>query len=155
MKRLKDMKAMFIVACVFQTIMSGTILLMPLASSEYSNSRDILVIVGGIFWISFIAGYVSLYRCISLYKKSRYKKTSGPIGMFRFFTGIPAITSDIILILSTVLFFIISFTSMRDKYVAYILLFLVIWSVNMHCMLNGKIYKVIKEKTRRKSDEKE
>ncbi len=126
-------------------IMAATILVMPFAS----ETRAFVVIVGVVFWLFAFIGYGLLIVADSARKKAmRSMVELQPIskerpGIITFFSNVYAAAADTTMILSFVLFIAINFTEFRTSYFAYILLFLLVYSIHMHCLLNGKNCKAI------------
>ena len=122
------------------------------------GSPDGTVLIGLVFWISAIAGYVMIAMANSERKWFINRKVDGNVkmncrpGIAEFFSNVPATVADVTMIMSFLLFVIIGFTEWKYEYISYILLFLLVFSLHMHCMFNGRIYKATKYKrTRRES----
>lgn len=158
MKNVRKIKRLFWLAVSSLFLMSGTILFMPIASKAGENNRQVLLLIGTVFWISAIAGYTMLLLANSERKwflKNKVgidNKMNCLPGIITFFTNVPATIADVVAILSFVLMVIINFTDRRYDYISYVLLFLLVLSLNMHCLFNGRIYKTTKfKRTRRVS----
>ena len=72
------------------------------------------------------------------------------VGIMNFFSNIPSTVADVSMIMSFILFIIIIFTEHNNSYLSYVLLFILILSLNMHGLFNGRIYKTIKIKHKRR-----
>lgn len=161
MRYAKRLEKLFLYAIVSLTIMSSTILFMPLTSSPTGSKRGLTVILGIILWLGAIVGYTSIHLANKerrVYITKRLKKDVNMncrCGMFTFFANLPATVFDVAMVSSFLIFFIISYTKYKSSYLAYFLLFLFILSLNMHCLFNGRIYKAIqiKQTRREKSHE--
>lgn len=158
MKSIQKIKRLFCFAVVFQFLMSLSILLMPIAVQMGQQNRRMVVLIGAVFWLSAIAGYVIVAMANSERKRFIRHKVDGNIkmncrpGIAEFFTNVPATVADVTMIMSFLMFVIIGFTKLRYGYISYILLFLLVFSLHMHCMFNGRIYKATKyRRTRRES----
>lgn len=158
MKSIQKIKRLFWFAVVFQFLMSLSILLMPIAVQMGQQNRRMAVLIGAVFWLSAIAGYVIVAIANSERKRFIRHKVDGNIkmncrpGIAEFFTNVPATVADVTMIMSFLMFVIIGFTKLRYGYISYILLFLLVFSLHMHCMFNGRIYKATKyRRTRRES----
>lgn len=158
MKNVRKIKRLFWLAVSFLFLMSGTILFMPMVSKTGENNRQVLLLIGTVFWISAIVGYTMLMLANSERKwflKNKVgidNKMNCLPGIITFFTNVPATIADVVAILSFVLMVIINFTDRRYDYISYVLLFLLVLSLNMHCLFNGRIYKTTKfKRTRRVS----
>lgn len=129
-------------------VTSLTFLWMPFIQ----ENRFGLVVTGIIFWVTLFLGYILLYiankkrKCCDseFNKKDDYKIKT--IGLFKFFSNFPAIIADSILLLCIVFCFIMSITNLGKTYLPYFVLFLFVFSLNSHCLFNGKIYKFISKK---------
>ena len=134
------------VGCFF--MMSAMILIMPVIES---NEKAIIPI-GLVFWFFAISGYILLIVANVEFKRIsgnlRKNKRSLP-GIISFFSNKIAMIADIAVIISIVAFVIICITELRFKYIAFVVLFLLIFSLHMHCLFNGRIYKLIKNEKER------
>ena len=150
MKNIRKIKLFFWFAVLFQLLMSVSILLMPIAVQMGQQYRKMTILIGLVFWISAIAGYV-MTVIANLERKWYIKqKVDGNVkmncraGITHFFENVPATIADVIMFMSLLLFVFLRFTEWKYEYISYILLFMLIFSLHMHCMFNGRIYKVIK-----------
>ena len=156
MRSLRRIKRLFWIAVVFLSLMAGSILLMPLATKIGEENRSILLGVGLAFWLSMIAGYFFVYVANRERKWFIRKKLDGDVGMgcrpgvITFFDNVLATVADVVMIASFLLLIGVSFTELKYEYISYVLLSLLIFSLNMHCLLNGRIYKVTKFKRTRR-----
>jgi len=133
-------------------IMSISFLLMPLATSysDKNNNKIMLIIVGLVFWISLLICVISILLANKLRKKilSNIKNTkeNQKKGIFTFFSNKYALVFDLLMFISLISFAIVIAKRKQNEYIAYIILSVLIFSFSMHCMLNGKIYKLSKQK---------
>ena len=105
-----------------------------------------------LFWLFLVAGYV-IFRKISKHRK-KYKKSmkytkghmreSNRPGAFCFFSNIHAVIADIVMVLSFVITLIFVFIPSLNQNVAVFFVALLIFSVHMHCILNGVNFRYIK-----------
>ena len=134
------------VGCFF--MMSAMIFIMPIIE----NNEKAIIPVGLAFWFFAISGYILLIVANVEFKRIsgnlRKNKRSLP-GIISFFSNKIAMIADIAVIISMVAFVIICFTELRFKYIAFVVLFLLIFSLHMHCLFNGRIYKLIKNEKER------
>ena len=158
MERLQKIKQLFCSAVIFQFLMSASILLMPMATKIGQQDGKIKLLLGLVFWLSAIAGYALVVMANSERKRLINQKIDGNVktnhrlGIVSFFTNAPATVADVIMIISLLLFVVVNFTKWKYEYISYIILFVFIFSLHMHCMFNGIIYKAIKiKRTRRES----
>lgn len=150
MKEVKKINQLFWISVLALFLMSICILLMPLPNRIGEENRIMTVLLGGLFWGTAITGYLSIFlaereRKRLLKKKMMITEKSLP-GIRNFFSNSVAKVADVTMIISIMVFVIISFTNLIYEYVSYIILFLVIFSLNMHCLFNGRIYKMTKMK---------
>lgn len=159
MKSIKRLEKLFWLAigCMFG--MSITVLFMPLATSMASaTNRFSFIITGGVFWIFMIMGYILLFFAYREFKSFMYEKfgrntkLDGKPGFITFFANVPATIIDIIFPVSLIIIIIIQFTPLKSNYIVYVFLFLLIFSLNMHGMFNGRIYKITKCKRLRREE---
>lgn len=156
MRSIYKIKRLLGVAVLFQFLMAGSILLMPMVARPGQQDEKLPVLIGLMFWISAIAGYVILAIANSERKKYLKKKVDGDtkmgcrVGIAEFFSNVPAKVADVTMILSFLLFIAVSYTAWRNEYIAYVLLFLCFFSLHMHCLFNGRIYKLTKYKHTRR-----
>lgn len=135
------------VSCFF--MMSAMILIMPIIE----NNEKAIIPVGLAFWFFAISGYILLIVANVEFKRiggnlHKNNKNSLP-GIISFFSNKIAMIADITAIVSAIAFVIICITELRFKYIAFIVLFFVIFSLHMHCLFNGRIYKLIKNEKER------
>lgn len=149
-------KKMFWIAVAFFLLMSASILIMPMASEMGARERYMLILSGCEFWVSFVIGYILIFMANKERKYFIRRKLKGDVsmgcraGIITFFDNVPATIADIAMISSFLLFFGINFTELRYKYISYVLLFILVFSLNMHCLFNGRIYKITKYKPTRR-----
>lgn len=152
MKYIREIKQLFWLAVSFLFLMSVTILFMPIASKAGENNRQVLLLMGIVFWESGIAGYTMLIlanverKWFLNNKVGIDNKMNCLPGIITFFANIPATIADVGAFLSITLTVFINFTSRRYDYISYVLLFLLVLSLNMHCLFNGRVYKTTKFK---------
>ena len=129
MRSIQKIRRLFWFAVVFIFLMSASILLMPIAVRMGEQDRKMTALIGIVFWLSAKTGYTLNAMANTERKWFIIRKDD------RF-----------------LMLIIINFTDWRYEYVTYVLLFLMVLSLNMHCLFNGRIYKATKYKrTRRES----
>lgn len=150
MRIVNRTKIYFYLSVFFLLMMSMSILFMPSAVEHQEQSGTYLILVGSTFWVSAIIGY--LFVMLANIKRREFiiDKYDGNlsmncrIGVITFFDNVPATVADVTMISSFILLVIINFTSMRYSFIVYVLLAMFVFSLNMHCLFNGRIYKVTK-----------
>lgn len=148
MKLLKEAIKLFWLSFACFTITALTFLWMPFVQEKRAG----LVITGIVFWGTLIAGCVLIYlankkRIQVIYKLNiRSKYASSRIGLFKFFSNIPAIIADSALVSSLIFALIVALSKLKETYTPYIVLFLLLFSLSSHCLFNGKVYRFINVK---------
>lgn len=130
-------------------LMSISFLLMPLDVTVVQyDAMDI--IPGIIFWVFLVLGVtgqiiLAIRRSKWLIGKAvrKYKIRKGRIGLLTFCKNKPALITDIVMIVSILLFIIVTVITHGLGYICYILLALCVFTFCMHCIFNGKIYEYI------------
>lgn len=156
MKTLRRIRLLFWFSAACFTLMSATVLLMPLAVNAEGTNRVLTIITGSVFWISALAGHAFLClanqkrKWLLHYMSGTDSKMNSRPGIITVFSNIPATVSDVLTVCSLVLFVIHSFAGSRDSYLSYVLLFALLLSFHMHCLFNGRIYKATKIKSVRR-----
>lgn len=148
---IKRVKTNLLLAIIFLSIHAATFLLMPLASKYADVTHRIsLITLGSTFWAAMLAGYVFLLIANVHRRQFVRKKLNGDyrmnsrIGVLNFFANTPAIVADIILFVSIAVFVAMLLFKATDNYGTFVMLFLLDLSLNLHCILNGRIYKTTK-----------
>lgn len=159
MQTILRIKQLVWISVICLLITSASILFMPLANIKATQTNNIsLIVVGGLFWVSLVVGYVLLVRANVLRRWFIQNRTNfetrmnSRIGILTFFSNVPATIADTVLITSLVVITVIFFTALKDKYIVYILLSLLTFSLNMHGVFNGRIYKSTKFKRIRREE---
>ncbi len=156
MRSINRIKQLFWFSAVFLFLMSGSILIMPMATKVGEEDRSILLLSGLVFWISCITGYTLLFMANKERKYFIRRKLNGDPsmdckpGIITFFDNVPATIADVAMIASFLLFVGVYFTELKYEYISYVLLFILVFSLNMHCLFNGRIYKATKYKRTRR-----
>lgn len=151
MKEEKRLAALWKLAVLFFILMSATILVMPFAVNREEQGQIFVVLIGAVFWISTLAGGVLVFlangereRLLKTLKKRKECTDRQLPGVVCFFSNTVAKAADVICAISLLAGILIYFSNFRNTYLAYVALFLVVLSFNMHCFLNGRIYKLLK-----------
>ena len=116
-----------------------------------------MIAAGSVFWICLIAGYSILFL-ISKHRKEyertvsrdgvrsdrrRRSSSSKRPGIITFFSGTPATVVDAAMILFLILTLVFAFIPGFDQTVLIILISILVFLVQMHCILNGVNFKYI------------
>lgn len=130
-------------------LMSISFLLMPLdVTVDQYDAMDI--IPGIIFWVFLVLGItgqvvLAIRRSKWLVKQGvrKYKVKQGRMGLVTFCKNKLALITDIVMMVSILLFVIVTVVTHGLGYICYILLTLCVFAFCMHCIFNGKIYEYI------------
>lgn len=148
---IKRVRTNLILAIAFLCTHAATFLLMPLASKYAEQTHRIsLIVLGSVFWAAMLAGYVFLVIANVHRRQFVRKKLDGDykmnsrIGALTFFANTPATIADITLFVSIAAFGIMLLFKATENYGTFVMLFLLDLTLNLHCILNGRIYKTTK-----------
>lgn len=155
MRRIKKSSVRILLSLymLFVIITAATFPIMPFSSQ--ATARAPVIAVGLTFWIGTVFSLIFLVLTFVKYKKWNLQEHGDEIprktlpGVIKFFSSTPAAVADGVFIASLISFIVLQFTKYSGTYAGFILLFLIIVSFNLHSILNGKIYKEIKKKTKR------
>lgn len=151
---VKAIKTLFWTSVVFLLLNSATFLFMPIAA-EFTGSGSIQwgsAIVGIVFWVSIVLGYAFLitanrYRRDFVRDRLDGDLTMGcRIGIITFFSTIPGTIADTLIIAALIAFLVTYLSGNINGYYSYVLLAILSFSLNMHGIFNGRIYKATKYK---------
>ena len=98
------------------------------------------VFIGIVFWLG-LAGGIVLSVLLSKQRKAA-GADEGKIGIINFFSNKPAIVFDCLMIVSCIAS-IVFLVLQSQIFIGYISIALFFFSLEMHCVLNGKNYKYI------------
>lgn len=149
MRSIRRIRQLFWSAIFFLSIMAMTFLFMPVVVKAGEYNQMVVVLLGMIFWISAIIGYLMITVAEHERKWFINHRLDGNLkmncrsGVTTFFANIPATVFDVMMIASFLVLIVIGFTELKNEYVSYVLLFFLVLSLNMHCLFNGRIYKLI------------
>ena len=153
MRAVHRIKILFYLSVFFLTLMSFTIMLMPLASESAIATNDFSVIlVGASFWVLTILGYGILG--VANHKRKRFwikrfgrdiQKNYRP-GFLCFSANKIAEVFDIMMVIFLITSLVVAFTPWKNTFFFIALLSLLVWTVNMHSLFNGRIYRITKYK---------
>lgn len=158
---LTTMKRQFWGSAVLLFINALTFLFMPSAAEtlESGLGRDNVITVGIMFWISILTGYGLLAAANHNRKEFAARYLNGDLqmgqprpGILTFFSNTPALIADAVMIAAAVLFLIQLLQGMTAKFITYLILAILSFSVNMHGMFNGRIFKATKNQLRRREE---
>ena len=142
MSEICKAKILFWVSFACEAVVSATFLWMPFVGETQSGQ----IITGILFWLFLICGYVCIGLANHFRKKynlkthRRWLHAQQKIGLFDFFSNIPAAIFDALLIAALLIAVVAAFTKLKETYLPYPLLSLILLSMNAHCMFNGRVY---------------
>ena len=145
-------KALFKYACVSFGVSAFAWLLSPFG--DYKGSAlavFVAILVGVLFWLGLIAGIVLIMMINSHRKKNAgaNAKSTGRPGAFRFFSNRKAMIADIAMIVFLVVLIVLSFVRIKEQSLFMIAFAFFLFSLYMHCVLNGTNYQYIMSKKTR------
>ena len=159
MIKIQTIQKQFQCTVILLSAMPATFLLMPMANDLADRTGNWSIrIVGALFWVFAIAGYGMVIVANANRKKFLNKEFGRDIqknfrpGILCFFSNKIAKLVDIMLAILVVVFVITVFTRLKYTYYIVIMLSCLVWASNMHCLFNGRIYRITKydHKERRK-----
>lgn len=139
----------FLLSAISFLLMSSTILVMPFADANENSLR----ITGAAFWLFLIAGFLFNFlsdRAQKAYQKElpeKAPKMDGRVGLLSFFTNTPASICDAVLLAGVLAAVSMGLfrPALMTAYAAYVLLFFITLSLCMHCLFNGKKYRLVQK----------
>ncbi len=150
---MKTEKKLFDLAIIMLFISSFSILLSFFGSYDGGIFALIMAYaVGILFWGFLILGYIMFAIVNSKRKKSeknssnkseRKRITKEKPGIICFFSNKAAMYFDFIMIISFVLTVVFSFIPILNKALCVVFMAILVFSIHMHCILNGVNFKYI------------
>lgn len=156
---IKRDKRIFALSTVCLVISSLSLLGVAKGSfNEVDGSKAVALAVALTFWIGLILGYILL--CVvnshrkkyEAGKKSRYKTTG--CGLIRFFSNGAAMVVDSILIITLILFILFRMLNNISIYFDLTVIALLICSIHLHGLYNGKNFRYINQDKDKRVDDK-
>ncbi len=142
-----SIKVVFFTALAFMFLFSASVLFVPFASQQDLLGNPFWIRLSGVWiWLTLIVAYILLFmtnrlRCKAVQNRQS-KKAIDRWGICRFFTNPWAKAADCSFAVSLV-GFIVMLIFASQSYAAYILLFTLLFTLQMHCVLNGKNFRYI------------
>lgn len=132
----KDIKKIFILQIVSFLLSSIGICLAPFGSFYESNVKKVIAIFSGVeFWLFFVFAILLMF----VIKKICNKNLKGKPGIISVFKNKYAKVVDVIAAVSLIGSVAVAI-SKTSSYLGVIILFVFIFSVEMHCVLNGRYF---------------
>lgn len=144
--RIDKSVKIFISYTIFLGILSLAFFFMPFVNQKSEETMIPLQITGICFWIGIMGVIISTVFLNRIRKKDstfiQKKKNVFLVGALCFFQNIYGMIADV-LVLVTGIGFVIVINLTSNLYVQFSFLALLIFSLGMHCMLNGICYKYV------------
>ena len=157
MSRIGEIQWVFPAAVGCFAAHAASYLLMPAAVRTFASGESRgLLLAGCVFWIPLLAGYGLIALANSKRKAFSDGRQDGDIAMQRrmgivtFFSNTPAVIADSALIAGSIALAILCLCGGTSRYITYVMLAIVSFSLNMHGLFNGRIYRTIKYKQTRR-----
>lgn len=151
MRTIQRIRRKFWMSVGLLSAMSATFLFMPLASKlEEQTGGWSVRILGLLFWLLAVTGYLTIVKANKMRKRfwhirfGRDIQTTYRPGILCACANPWAKVIDSMLAVVTVVFAVCLMTPLRNTYFIIVFLSLLIWAVNMHCLFNGRIYRITK-----------
>ena len=144
---MKKLKVLYFLSTMFLAIGSASFLFMPIARDLSSGTNKAPLLINGLmFWVPFILGYVFVFFANIQRKIINGVKVNRKPRMINFCSNNYATIFDFLLIISFVSLVVLFVLHQGESYITFVVLFLLVLSINMHAMFNGKIFKTILNK---------
>lgn len=158
----KSIRQFLLLFVLFLAIHAATFLFMPFAAKTMveTTSKKALIIVGLVFWVSEILGYLLLFLADSYRRAFVKRRLDGDysmgcrMGIISFFKTIPGAIADGLFAISFLGIIVVALKGNINGFFTYVLLALLSFSFNMHGVFNGRIYKVATYKRKVRRDKK-
>lgn len=121
------------------------------AIEDDSKRKCISVAVGVVFWVSLIFEQFMFWHSVSMRKKNSHsskEKNNLSIGLISFFSTVKGMIADIALIMSLVALVGIIGSGNSTSKLIYALVAAIYLSLNLHCLYNGRHYRIISRSSR-------
>ncbi len=114
------------------------------------GQRALSYILAGVFWASFMGEFILIYCAEQIRKKLEQKREHKKVrrrtlpGVFCFFTSRLAMIADMVCLLSVILLLLFSCFEIGHSFALLLFFAFFLLSFHLHSILNGKIYRCIK-----------
>lgn len=131
--------------------MSVTVLLLPFSTNPTDGSLTAAGYISGvIFWTGLLGGSISYIVLCRKYKKELSKERQRIPAILRFFSNRTAVIIDVCLVIGLAGIIFSRIVTRSSTVIELISLFLLITSIYLHCLVNGKLFAYIMENERSK-----
>lgn len=150
-------KKLFIISLIGFLMASATIWLLPFVNYQKDKGIIIATLIGIFFWFGVLGGIIFfLLAWYKVKKTAEYQKIrqTEKAGCFNFFKNRIAMIIDILMIVSWMLTIISNYFIVMPDVLVLLLMFLALYTLFLHFMLNGRVYSYIFERniSKRKGD---
>lgn len=137
--REKKERGLYIASILLLMLFPCTFLLMPIADMvPVQYARSVYALVGGMFWITCIGGYVSLGIVYAMEKQQKRQSRRTYL-----FSNSLTVTADIMFVLGCVGILLLSAYGLTSIYMMYVSIFLSILAWDMHWLFSRGYQKKI------------
>lgn len=150
-------KLLFVLSVICMALLSASFLVMPYGSEQsLAGDNTFLILSGLLFWIPLV-GACTCLLLVNRERKKQDKRKNKPrwfqtVGIIRFFTNKPAALADALWI-GSLTGFIVFMAVNQTGYGVYVFLCLTVFTLQLHCVLNGENYKFVKKTAGRDKEE--
>ncbi len=132
-------KRLYIVSIVLLMIFPCSFLLMPISNYvQIEYSRLVSILIGAVFWITGIGGYVALVIVYSMKKTKGQRK-----GQIFIFTNTITAIADVAFVLGLAVLAVLIMKKLTAFYVTYVDIFFIVAAWNMHWLFSRDFQKKI------------
>lgn len=133
------------VAC---SAISSAAILASMASGSGLATRLLQIAFGILFWLGLLGEQRLLWKVNAFRKRdarvAKNKKHNEKPGIFAVWNNTYGAVADVVFAISLLLFVVLVAIGAGEKILQYILIFLLVLSFRLHCILNGKNFNYIK-----------
>ena len=153
MRIIRRIKYYFWASVICFILNAASFLFMPLATSQADlTDKKSLFVTGTVFWVTLLIGVALLWfanlerREFARTRLNCDYKMGCRIGVISFFRNIPAVVSDVVMISSAIALAVIIITKQTNISLTFAVISILVLSLYMHCLFNGRIYESTKYK---------
>ena len=153
MSIIRKIKRFFRIAVACFAVNAACFLFMPaFVRQSHAANKAGLIVLGIVFYVSLLAGIAATVCANAARREFARTRLNGDyrmdarIGAFSFFGNIPATVFDVTLIVSAAAFAAVLIIGRAQSELTFAFLSLLVLSLYMHCLFNGRIYKSTKYK---------
>lgn len=151
---LRSLSKSIILAIIFSVLSSVMLLAIIFTENETKIAAFLKIFSPTMFWIMLLGEQFFIWRANGMRKKiqkARYKSVALP-GIVAFMQTGAGTVADIFCGVSIILFVITSLCDIGSNTTQYLLIFLIILTFRLHCILNGKNFRYKLYLSRKKDD---